>query len=524
MTTTRFSSSKKWLLLVIALVLVSAVRYRFTMTHISSDPANVATKNPKRYPTQQTAASSGGKPERHSDTLDSDDHAPVEKQKSHKTSNKNQHESSKQHNKPGSNATKSKKDTKSVQAMNTTNSTVSKKETKEAKSKRIQETEKESKSKDTANTIESKNARSAADSKKDTKSKNETAATTESLVHNNNTVAEPSRLVPPYNKEKADQFTNTSCLLQNTEWFPSTASQEWQLRAPRFMILGARDSGTRMLVSRLLQHSQILSNSHYSTQELAYFSQPTFVLLPPTKPIHVSKVRQRMYARDYPWKLLHANKSLITMDATPDYLFYSHVLPRSILCSCPWIQMLVILRNPVDCVHASFRRATSTLGWKGTLEEYVRVDMETMERAGLIGSTKKQDTDEAWRLYLSYTKDGPVGRGFYEVQLQQWFSVIRQMGRDPLQAVRVIRYEEYKAHPKKVYEDVLRFLGLPMEDTLTTTSAITNSNSSLSSLMGVNKEDELTMTRLRKFFRPYNKRLYKLLGDDWDGCWDDDKR
>jgi hypothetical protein len=114
--------------------------------------------------------------------------------------------------------------------------------------------------------------------------------------------------------------------------------------------------------------------------------------------------------------------------------------------------MLVILRNPADRVYASFRRASLQLGWKGSLEQYVRLDMEIMERAGLIGPEKlANQQQDAWKSYVSLTMDGPVGRGFYALQLQEWFQALRKMGRDVKEAIRVIRYEEYKARPDLEY-------------------------------------------------------------------------
>jgi hypothetical protein len=79
--------------------------------------------------------------------------------------------------------------------------------------------------------------------------------------------------------------------------------------------------------------------------------------------------------------------------------------------------------------------------------------METMERAGLIGPEKlaNHQQQDAWKSYVSLTVDGPVGRGFYALQLQEWFRALRKMGRDVKQAIRVIRYEEYKARPDLEY-------------------------------------------------------------------------
>lgn len=339
--------------------------------------------------------------------------------------------------------------------------------------------------------------------------------------NNNNTLININKsLIPPHDETKASHFLNRSCLLTHSaEWFPSSASSnDWQLRAPRFMILGARDSGMSVLSSLLLKHSSIISNAH-ALQQVAFFSQPTFTKMLSTHQVHVYGARQRMYARNYPLKLLKSNSSLITMDATPDYLFYSPTLPRSILCVCPWVKFIVVLSNPAHRVYASYQRALRKLKWTGNFSQYVRLDMETMERAGLVGLNKKENVEEAWRLYLKYTStDGPVGRSFYEVQLQEWFTVLKDLGRDPMEAFHVMRLEEWNAHPQQEYQRVLDFLGLPYEERVPSSLPTLNVSSTLA---GMSKEDEKTMTRLKTFFRPYNKRLYKLLGNGWDGCWDD---
>jgi hypothetical protein len=151
--------------------------------------------------------------------------------------------------------------------------------------------------------------------------------------------------------------------------------------------------------------------------------------------------------------------------------------------------------------------------------------MEIMERAGLIGPEKlANQQQDAWKSYVSLTNDGPVGRGFYALQLQEWFQALRKMGRDVKQAIRVIRYEEYKARPDLECARVVEFLGLPISDDAAT--RIRNSSTTTFSSFSpaeMTEEEKITMTRLRRFFRPYNKQLYKLLGDEWDGCWDNDE-
>jgi hypothetical protein len=211
--------------------------------------------------------------------------------------------------------------------------------------------------------------------------------------------------------------------------------------------------------------------------------------------------------------LLRANVSFITMDATPHYLL---VNPHFILCACPWVKLVVILRNPAHRVHASYLTAVSKMGWTGTFDDYISLDVNNMKRAGLFSGGNNDTTiHEAWKTYLSMTADGPVGRSLYVIQLRRWFQALQEMGRDPSEAMIILRYEEYNENADREYQRVLKFLDLPSEQEIV--SPIATSNNS----MVVEKRDEKTMELLSKFFQPYNEQLYKLLGDGWKDCWND---
>jgi hypothetical protein len=328
-----------------------------------------------------------------------------------------------------------------------------------------------------------------------------------------------SAFIPPYNREKAQNFQTKWCILpETTEWFPSSINESWQLRAPRFMLIGARDSGTTLLTSHLSHHSSLIPTW---PPESNFFSVSSFdkaFVSPKNKndehrKIHVRPARQRMYARHYPVRALRYNVSLMSMDATPHYLLQN---PHSILCVCPWVKLVVILRNPAHRVYASYQKAVSKMGWTGTLEDYISLDVKNMKRAGLLssGGDTNRTVQDMWKTYLSITTDGPVGRSLYGIQLRQWFQALQEMGRDPSEAIIILRYEEYNENADRDYQRVLKFLDLPLEQKSVATIKTNNS-------MVVEKRDEETMKRLSKFFQPYNQQLYKLLGDDWKDCWND---
>jgi hypothetical protein len=65
------------------------------------------------------------------------------------------------------------------------------------------------------------------------------------------------------------------------------------------------------------------------------------------------------------------------------------------------------------------------------------------------------------------------------------------------------------------YRKILDFLGLPYHP-ITSTEEKVVSNYTSQGLTMTNK----TRDMLETFFAPYNKRLYSMLGGDWDNYWD----
>ena len=219
-----------------------------------------------------------------------------------------------------------------------------------------------------------------------------------------------------------------------------------------------------------------------------------------------------MFALDYDSVGLQNSPHQISMDATPGYLFFSAMLPQRILCVAPWIKLVVILRNPVDRAYSNHAFAQRRTGMRVSFEFYIKDDMRRLERSGFLNATTKEEEDLTWPTYLKLTSEGPVGRSLYEIQLRQWFQAFRDIGRDPKTQVHIVRSEDLKkdlqGEMKKVYE----FLGLPYVPVLQEDMRVVSNYDA-----PMNPD---TRQMLEKFFAPYNKRLYDMLGGDWEGFWD----
>jgi hypothetical protein len=219
---------------------------------------------------------------------------------------------------------------------------------------------------------------------------------------------------------------------------------------------------------------------------------------------------------------LQKSESKVTFDATPGYLFYSSILPRRILCVAPWIKLVVLLRDPVDRVAAHYLAAQNK-GLKLTLEEWIDKEFALLDRVGMLNHTSttslpnsfsgSPEEDLAWYNYHTSTLEGALGRGMYEIQLRQWFQALRAVGRDPADAVLIVRAEHLQASPAEPYRQILQFLGL---STNNTTDGKSTSSFKPASLLGDTESTRLhmkaeTRQRLAAFYAPYNARLQSLV-------------
>jgi hypothetical protein len=308
-------------------------------------------------------------------------------------------------------------------------------------------------------------------------------------------------------------FVEQWCDIRGTTWYPTNATARkggndaalWQLRTPLFLLPGAAYSGTVYMASRLHQHPQILPAR---TKELQFFHDRPFrpYLDPVTEKTHVHAARQRMFARDYDVAQLKRNASLVSFDATPGYLYYSTVLPRRILCVEPWVQLVLLLRNPVDRLLEHYA-ALRAKGSRRTLEEYIEEELQLMHQVGLLNATAghafygSKAEDLAWFDYQTASVSGLIGRSLYVIQLRHWIAALRTVGRDPAASVCLVATERWAADPVSEYDRVLECLHLAphripaLAPWTPTTRPVA---------------DE-TRQQLDELFRPYNRQLKVLL-------------
>ena len=316
----------------------------------------------------------------------------------------------------------------------------------------------------------------------------------------------PEAIVPVMSNA-SKTFVERWCDLEGTEWYP-TGDSSWKLRAPAFLIPGAKYSGIFAITNLLENHPQIRPPS--KGPETKFFFDNNFQkYVQRNEKTTVMQARERLLAQNYPALDFQKSPGSITYDATSGYLFRSNVLPRRLLCVLPWIKIVILLRDPIDRLYDHYLAVKHNHNLPHDLEDWIQKDMDLMQESGLIsnstGKTSNKKEDEKWYEYQHNAVEGPLGRSLYEIQIRHWFQALRAIGHEPKDKVLIIRTEDLVAKPQKEFKRLLKFLGLseyePESWDIIATLADKKSDA-------ISKE---TRKLLKEFFKPYQARLEKLL-------------
>jgi hypothetical protein len=239
---------------------------------------------------------------------------------------------------------------------------------------------------------------------------------------------------------------------------------------PSFLIIGTQKGGTTSLYHYLNKHPDIC--------------------MALKKEVHFFDFR---YDKGLDWYVAHyplRGEVALTGEASPSYLFHPKAALRAHV-AYPEAKLIALLRNPVDRAYShyqmEFRRGNDPLSF----EEAIAAEPERLRGSDSLVAGGN------WRRY-SY-----VSRGLYAEQLARWLEVY------PREQVLVIKSEEFSHEPERIFDQVLKFLGLPSFPL----PVYHSYNSS-----AYEKMRPETRALLAEYYGPYNRQLYELLG--WDLGWD----
>jgi hypothetical protein len=329
-----------------------------------------------------------------------------------------------------------------------------------------------------------------------------------------------ARTVP---RNEWPRLDNQTCLPEDLpEYAPEGSLQR---RMPHAIIMGSMKSGTTALSLYLYEHPSVVMPK----RKEVHFFDFQYEQIASADGIHRGDARYRYrnaFAHalgEEAMSLLQNNASLLAIDDSPRYIFWSDRVPARILCVAPWAKILAIFRNPVDRAFSHFNMQANSIKagkmkQKPTFEEWIEMDMDRLKETGVIqdqiplkdfsGSAEEM---EAWKKYTRIGRHAPLGRGLYAIQLRHWFKTYEEFGKSRSDFF-IIQSERMRNDKNDVYAEMLEFLELEPYQL----EQETEPNSGNYEVQMSNK----TRKMLEKFYKPYNRELYKLLGKEWKGVWD----
>ena len=206
------------------------------------------------------------------------------------------------------------------------------------------------------------------------------------------------------------------------------------MKKPNFFIVGAPKCGTTALSEYLRAHSNVFVSW---PKEPHYFAE------------NLGSYRRTENYDDYIDLFRAANEKHIAVGEASVWYLYSSVAMRKIYEFNNQAKIIVMLRNPIDFVqslHFQLLRDSS----EDKIEFEIAWRLQSLRREGKeIPSTCLEKS------YLQYSQMGRFGE-----QVERLFGVF------PREQVKVILLEDFSRSTRKVYEEILAFLGVPSDGRL----------------------------------------------------------
>lgn len=208
------------------------------------------------------------------------------------------------------------------------------------------------------------------------------------------------------------------------------------MKMPNFLIIGAHKAGTTSLYHYLKQHPQIYMSSVKETNFLDYEGENWEFRGPGGNVIKLFPVTN---IEAYQTLFQEVSNETAIGEASPRYLYNPRV-PERIQHYIPDTKLIAILRDPVERAFSNF-------------SHFVRDGYEPLDDFS-------QAIQEA---EVRFRNDLPGGKyvryGFYYAHLKTYFERFNRA------QIRIYLYEEFKANPLCVLQDIFRFLNV--DDTFT---------------------------------------------------------
>ena len=251
---------------------------------------------------------------------------------------------------------------------------------------------------------------------------------------------------------------------------------------PKFFVIGGVRCGTTSLYHYLGQHNCIKQAAY---DELGYFDDNFHLGLNWYRSLFPTKFMQKKIENQY--------KKFLTYDVTPFYIYNPLVVDRIFKFS-PNVKIIAALRNPIDRAYSNFNNRLQQLNDTKTIfEDMVNNEIEIIEK-------KEKDTkDDAFLVNTFYELD--LAKGFYAEQLRLWFEKF------PKKNILLISSEDLSTDTNRIISEIFEFLEVPKQEI----SDLTKQNK-----IKYPKMRDSTREILIDFFKPYNEKLFDMIGKRFD--------
>jgi plasmid stabilization system protein ParE len=247
---------------------------------------------------------------------------------------------------------------------------------------------------------------------------------------------------------------------------------------PDFLIIGAQKAGTTSLYEYLSTHPHVIPALK---KEIKFFDLN--------------------YAAGINWYRSHfpfaykMRSGKITGESSP-YMIFHPLAPQRVKWHLPKVRLIALLRDPVDRAYSHYQMNVRTGREHLSFEEALEKEVERLEgvREKLLQGTS---TSSVYN-YISFSY---LAKGCYAEQLERWYAHF------PPRNILVLRSEELFEYPQIIYSRAIEFLELSHWE-LPVYHAYNRGKYT-------NDLSPRTRNFLADYFRPHNRRLFTLLGEDF---------
>ena len=260
------------------------------------------------------------------------------------------------------------------------------------------------------------------------------------------------------------------------------AHEQWAVTGalPDFVVIGGKKCGTTFLYHLLTQHPLVQSAA---SKELHFFDA-------------LFDEGTEWYRQCFPAPRWENGRRTITGEASP-YIAHRSA-PERMAQVVPQVRLIALLRDPVERAYSDYQMVA-------------RKDREHKTFEEAIGLREPADAEKAWphpegedHAVLDEGSEY-LSRSVYVDQLLRWSMFF------PSDQMLVLKSEDFFENPEEILKVVFEFLGLPEWEPAD--EVIGDKRNAGNYERGM---DPATRRRLEEYFEPHNKRLYDLLGVDFD--------